>query len=88
MFILSKDRKNFINCDAIENLNMAEEECCQYPQQVNRWEIRAVFSGGSYVVIDTYYTEQECKNVFSKLCDKIMRTKEYETIDIEDSWFW
>lgn len=86
MFILSKDGKNFINCNTIENLNMTEEYR-QYHQPDKWWEIRAVFSGGSYVVIDTCHTEQECKNTFNKLCDKITKSREHETIEMEDLWY-
>lgn len=80
MFILTKDGKEFINYNNIVALRI-------HRYSDTRWQIIAVYSVGGYLIVDEYYTEQECKNAFNKLCSKIADSKEYEVIDVSELWY-
>ena len=82
MFILTRDGKEFINYNNIINLKMIKAYH-QYHHPDTWWEIIAVYSGG-YIVVDKYYSEQECKNAYSKLCNKIAKSRGHEIIDMSD----
>lgn len=78
MFILSKNERDFINCKNVASFQMKNEN--------SKWEIRAVYSSGTYIILNIYYTEQECKNDYIRLCDKVATSREYEVIYMDDLW--
>lgn len=70
MFIVTRDESNFINLDKIINL-------CMVKTNDAHWEIRAIYSG-SYITIETFYGETECKNTFRKIQNEIVNGKRFE----------
>ena len=78
MNILSQDGKTLINYNNIVSINMKPSE--------RVWHIKAAYNGGSYIILATFYAEDECKNTFDKLCDKIKMSRESDTIDLGDLW--
>lgn len=78
MNILSHNGKALINYNNIVSINMKSTE--------NRWDIKVTCNGGSYITLAAFYTEDECKNVFDKLCNKIKMSRENDTIDLGDLW--
>lgn len=84
MNILSADGRTLINYDNIIGVQM-REIYDQYASLDDHWEIIAIYSGGSYCILATFPSEQECKNTFQKLCDKIWSRLDI-TIDLEDLW--
>lgn len=91
MFVLSKDGKKLINCNNVASIYIQETGSRYATIPDVRWEIRAMYSAMSiedvlYDILGTYHTEQECKNAFDKLCDKISKGREHEIINMEDLW--
>lgn len=78
MNILSKNGKTLINYNNIVSINMESSE--------RAWHITAIYHGGLYVILATFYVEDECQNTFDKLCNKIKKSRENDTIDLEDLW--
>lgn len=78
MNILSQNGKELINYNNIISINMESTE--------NIWNIKATYDGGSYIILAAFYTEDECKNAFDKLCNKINMSRESDTIDLGDLW--
>ena len=85
MFILSKNEKIFVNFNNVASIYIQE---AYRPDR--QWEIRAMYAAISedvlYDTLDIYYTEQECKNAFQRLCDCIANSREHEIINIQDLW--
>lgn len=82
MFIFSTDRKHFVNCNNIAYLKVREP---WDGGSGEKWEILAVFSGGSYVVLNTYYCEEDCRRSFNKLCETISENIDNNTIYMDCS---
>lgn len=78
MNILSQDGKTLINYNNIVSINIEPLE--------RAWHIKATYNGGSYIILATFYDKDECKNTFDKLCNKIKKSRENDTIDLEDLW--
>ena len=78
MNILLEDRKTLINYNNIVSINMESSE--------NIWHIKATYNGGSYIILAAFYTEDECKNTFDRLCNRIIKSRENETIDLDNLW--
>lgn len=89
MFILSRDEKKLINCSNVASIYI-QEVYRQYAHPDRWWEIRAMYPAVSedalYDILDTYSDEEECKNNFDKLCDKITKSREHDIIDMGDLW--
>lgn len=78
MNILSQNGKALINYNNIVSINMESTD--------NIWRIKTTYNSGSYIILAVFYTEDECKNTFDKLCNKIKISRESDTIDFEDLW--
>lgn len=78
MNILSQDGKTLINYNNIVSINIEPSE--------RVWHIKITYNGGSYIILAAFYTEDECKNTFDKLCNKIKMSRESDTIDLGDLW--
>ena len=78
MNILSQNGKTLINYSNIVSINMESSE--------NIWHIKAIYNGGSYIILAAFYTEDECKNAFDRLCNRIIKSRENDTIDLGDLW--
>ena len=74
MNILSQNGKALINYNNIISINMESTE--------NIWNIKVTYNGGLYIILAAFYTEDECKNTFDKLCNKIKMSRESDTIDL------
>lgn len=85
MNILSEDGKTLVNYNNIISIDM-QETYRQYAATDTIWQIIATYCGGSHKTLATFYTEQECKNTFDKLCNKIKMSRESGTIDLGDLW--
>ena len=73
MNILSQNGKTLINYSNIVSINMESSE--------NIWHIKAICNGGTYIILVAFYTEGECKNAFDRLCNRIIKSRENDTID-------
>ena len=78
MNILSQNGKALINYNNIVSINMESTD--------NIWRIKTTYNSGSYIILAVFYTEDECKNTFDKLCNKIKISRESDTIDFGDLW--
>ena len=77
MNILTSNGKILINYDNVTSLRM-------YETDNGRWRISVAYTNGSYDIITQPGTEQECQNTFDRLCDKIAKSREHDTIDLGD----
>lgn len=78
MNILSPNGKALINYNNIVSINMESTENIQH--------IKAIYNGGSYIILAAFYTEDECKNAFDRLCNRIIKSRKNDTIDLDDLW--
>ena len=85
MTILSEDCKTLVNYNNIISIDM-QETYRQYAATDTIWQIIATYCGGSHKTLAAFNTEQECKNTFDKLCNKIKMSRESDTIDLGDLW--
>lgn len=77
MNMLTSNGKKLINYNNVECLTM-------YETDNGMWRIQAICTSGEYDVLTQPGTEQECQNEFDRLCDKISKCREHDTIDLGD----
>lgn len=87
MFILSKDKSILVNCNNVASISM-NNKYSQHAHPSSWWEIIAMYSAVSTDVLcdilGKFNTEEECRDVFNKLCCRIVSGKESEIIDMDD----
>lgn len=85
MFILSKDKNTLVNCNNIANMSMQKRTI--YPS-TDCWRIIVMYPAVEedilYDTLDEFRTEKECRDVFNKLCCRIVGGNENEIIDMND----
>ena len=85
MFILSKDKNTLVNCKNIANMSMQKRTI--YPS-TDYWRIIVMYPAVSndilYDTLGEFKTEKECKDIFNKLCCRIVSSNENEVIDMND----
>lgn len=87
MFVLSSDKRKFINISNVASIYI-KNEYAQYRTPCTWWEIRALYPAVSNDalcdILRKFDTEEECRDVFNKLCCRIASGSENEIIDMND----